>query len=112
MASFVLIHGAFHGGWSWYKGVTRLEARGHQVFAPDLPGHGRALDSEKPPTLTQYIDFVVKVLKDCDEPAVLAGHSMGGMVITGAAEALPKKVAKLVYVTACLPDNGQSMMGL
>jgi pimeloyl-ACP methyl ester carboxylesterase len=109
MATFVLVHGAFHGAWCWYKIVARLEARGHKVIAPDLPGHGRVISSAEPPNYQDYVNHIAGVIDACSERAVLVGHSMGGMVISGAAEAVPDKVAKLVYLCAYLPINGDSM---
>jgi pimeloyl-ACP methyl ester carboxylesterase len=109
MATFVLVHGAFHGAWCWYKVISRLEARAHKVIAPDLPGHGRVISSTEPPSYQDYVDHIAGVMNACSERVVLVGHSMGGMVISGAAEAVPDKVAKLVYLCAYLPINGDSM---
>jgi pimeloyl-ACP methyl ester carboxylesterase len=112
MATFVLVHGAFHGGWCWYKVIAGLEAKGHTVVAPDLPGHGRTLASAEPATYEGYVDHIVGVVNGCKERVVLVGHSMGGMVISGVAEAVPDKIAKLVYVCAYLPINGDSMVSM
>jgi pimeloyl-ACP methyl ester carboxylesterase len=109
MTRFVLVHGAFHAGWCWYKVAARLEARGHRVAALDLPGHGR--NAAAPASLSAYAEAVVEVLRREPEPAVLVGHSMGGAVITAAAEMAPDKVAKLVYLTAFLGPSGVSMSG-
>jgi pimeloyl-ACP methyl ester carboxylesterase len=109
MATFVLVHGAFHGGWCWYKVAALLEGRGHRVLAPDLPGHGR--NARGPATLAGYVDYVAEILRRQSEPVVLVGHSMSGAVITGAAEAWPDAVQQLVYLTAFLGPNGVSMSG-
>src|SRR5262245_23523854 len=109
MATFVLVHGAFHGGWCWYKLATLLAERGHRVLAPDLPGHGRSAGKEA--TLEAYGQHVADVLNAEAEPAVLVGHRMGGAVITAAGELAPDKVAKIVYLTAFLAPNGGSMSG-
>jgi pimeloyl-ACP methyl ester carboxylesterase len=112
MATFVLVHGAFHGAWCWYKVIARLEAHGHKVIAPDLPGHGRVISSAEPPTLQDYVNHIAGVVDKCGERVVLVGHSMGGMVISATAEAVPTKVAKLVYLCAYMPINGDSMAGM
>jgi pimeloyl-ACP methyl ester carboxylesterase len=109
MATFVLVHGAFHGGWCWYRMVAELEARGHKAIAPDLPGHGRA--AGRPASLRLYGDHVADIIRKQDEPVVLVGHSMGGSVITVAGEAVPEKIAHIVYVTAFMGPPGDSMAG-
>jgi pimeloyl-ACP methyl ester carboxylesterase len=109
MATFVLVHGAFHGGWCWYRIVPILEARGHKVIAPDLPGHARS--ASQPASLESYVDHVAQLVSQQPEKVVLVGHSMGGAVITGVGEALPEKISHLVYVTAFLAANGESMSG-
>jgi pimeloyl-ACP methyl ester carboxylesterase len=109
VTTYVLIHGAFHGGWCWYKLAALLEARGAKVIAPDLPGHGRRAGETA--TFQAYIDSVADLLRRQPEPVVLVGHSMGGAVITAAAEAAPEKVARLVYLTAFIGPSGISMTG-
>lgn len=109
MATFVLVHGAWHGGWCWYKLVAQLEARGHGVLAPDLPGSGRDRSLSTPATYRDYVARIAQILEEQPEPVVLVGHSMGGAVITGAAEAVPDKVAELVYLTAFLAPSGRTM---
>jgi pimeloyl-ACP methyl ester carboxylesterase len=109
MATFVLVHGAFHGGWCWYRLVAILEARGHKAIAPDLPGHGRL--AGQPASLGAYVDHVAGIITRQEEPVVLVGHSMGGAVITGVGEAVPDKIAHIVYVTAFLGSSGASMSG-
>ena len=109
MATFLLIHGAGHGGWCWEKVVPLLEKRGHRVLAPDLPGSGE--DHNTPVTaidLASYVDFVSKILDKEAEPPILVGHSLGGLTITHAAEARRRKVRALVYLTALLPPAGMS----
>ncbi|MBD3648667.1 MAG: alpha/beta fold hydrolase, partial [Pseudomonadales bacterium] len=81
MANFVLVHGAWHGGWCWQKVRTFLEERGHRVWTPDLPGHGDDPGDVADATLDNYVDRVVAPLDECDAPAVLVGHSSGGGVI-------------------------------
>jgi pimeloyl-ACP methyl ester carboxylesterase len=109
MATFVLVHGAWHGGWCWYKLVTRLEARGHRVLAPDLPGHGVDRSLARAATYSDYVSRITDILDAESDPVVLVGHSMGGAIVTGAAEALPEKVQQLVYLCAFLAPSGLSM---
>ena len=107
METFVLIHGARHGGWCWNKVIPLLEKAGHKVMAPDLPGHGENKNTAT--TLQGYVDRVLEVLDRQPEPVILVGHSMGGMVISQAAEYRPDKIKKLVYVCAFLLRDGESL---
>ena len=110
MSTYLLIHGAWHGGWCWRKVVPLLEARGDRVLAPDLPGHGDDKTDMASVTLKSYTDRVCEIASAQDEPVILAGHSMGGMAITQAGENCRKQIAALVYVCAFLPGNGDSLM--
>jgi len=110
MSTYLLIHGAWHGGWCWRKVVPLLEARGHTVLAPDLPGHGEDKTPTATITLKSYVDRTCQIAEAQAEPVVLLGHSMGGVVITQAAENCSDKIASLVYVCAFLPRNGDSLM--
>ncbi|MEO7385645.1 MAG: alpha/beta fold hydrolase [Gammaproteobacteria bacterium] len=110
MATFVLVHGAWHGGWCWRHIVPLLRAGGHDVLAPDLPGHGvdRAPVSDQ--TLGDYAERIRNVVQACAEPVVLVGHSLGGLVISAVAEALPDRIRRLVFMTAFLPRDGDSLV--
>lgn len=112
MATFVLVHGAFHGAWCWQRVTPMLEREGHRVLAPDLPGHGTRRDPVTDMTLESYAAAVQQSIESADEPVVLVGHSMGGMVVTQAAEHVPDLIGRLVYLTAFLPVNGQSLADL
>ncbi|HEX2593409.1 MAG TPA: alpha/beta fold hydrolase [Rhizomicrobium sp.] len=107
MSTFVLVHGAFHGGWCWHKIVARLEAEGHTVFAPDMPGHGIDKTPIADVTLDDIVAKISSVLDQASEPVVLVGHSYGGTMITQASEARPEKIKKLVYLTAFMVPNGE-----
>ncbi len=112
MARLVMVHGAFGGAWWWDRVVEPLEAAGHTVERFDLPGSG---DDETPVadvTLDAYVARVAAQLAESDEPAVLVGHSMGGVVVTQTAARNPDRVEKVVYVCAFVPGDGQSLIDL
>src|SRR5919201_534684 len=102
MSTFVLVHGAWHGGWVWDRVAQQLQESGHKVLAPDLPAHGSDRTPAGQITLRHYVDHVVSCIDSCAEPVVLAGHSMGGIVISSAAERRPESIRALVYVCAFL----------
>lgn len=109
MATYLLIHGAWHGGWCWRKVVPLLEAKGHRALAPDLPGHGDAKTDMSVATLASYAERICEIVEAQPEPVILVGHSMGGIAITQAAENRPERVRSLVYLCAFLPRNGESL---
>ena len=102
MSTFVLIHGAWHGGWAWNNVAALLRTEGHTGHTPDLPGHGSDQTAVGEVTLQAYVDRVTAVIDSCPEPVVLAGHSMGGVVISQTAEQRPQRICALVYVCAFL----------
>lgn len=102
-----MIHGAWHGGWCWDKVSRLLEKEGHSVVAPDLPGHGKDKTPIGEITLKAYADRVCRIVNAQSEPVILVGHSMGGIVITQAAEQCAGKIKILVYLTAYLFENGE-----
>jgi pimeloyl-ACP methyl ester carboxylesterase len=106
MASFVLVHGAWHGGWCWHKVVAELQRLGHRAIAPDLPGHGEDATPAEKVDLLAYADRVCACIEAESEPVVLVGHSMGGLVISESAERLPDRIHSLVYLAAVLPRDG------
>lgn len=112
MSTFSLIHGGWAGGWVWEKVAPILERKGHRVLTPDLPGHGSDCTPVAEITLERYVEFVLAVLDAATEPVVLVGHSSGGVVITQAAERRPERIARLVYLCAYLPADGQSLFQL
>ncbi len=112
MARYILVHGAWHGGWCWEEIVPRLQALGHDVRAPDLPGMGADAASGHVATLDEWAMFVAGMARAADESAILVGHSRGGIVISRAAELAPEAVARLVYLAAVMPLPGQTMGAL
>jgi pimeloyl-ACP methyl ester carboxylesterase len=112
-STIVLLHGAFQDGHStWHKVQPELEAHGHKVVVINLPGRGG--DGVDPHTLTSdiYRDTVLKAIREEAAPVVLVGHSFGGITISNVAEAAPDKIQALVYLSAYLPQDGQSLMTL
>ena len=112
MARFVLVHGEFSGAWIWLPLMDRLKAAGHSVEAFDLPGMGNDPTPASEVSLDSYAGRVCEVLAGSSEPAIVVGHSMGGIVATQAAARCPERVAALVYVAAFLPKDGQSLFDL
>lgn len=111
MATYVLVHGGFHGGWCWSRVATRLRAAGHEVYTPTLTGLGeRSHLLSQDIDLETHIEDVLGVLTyEQVDGAILCGHSYGGLVITAVADRAPDRVASLVYVDAFVPGDGQSL---
>jgi pimeloyl-ACP methyl ester carboxylesterase len=111
MANYVLGHGAWGGDHTWGEVPARLEAAGHRVIACTLPGLGRRQDELHPGiTLTDHIDAVCEQITAAGfDRFILAGHSYGGMVITGVAGRLGKRIDAICYVDAFWPQDGQSL---
>ena len=111
MARILLVHGAFGRAANWDRVAPGLRAAGHEVEAIDLPGQGDDPTPVPEATLDRYADRVCEALS-AGPPAVLVGHSMGGMVITQAAARCPQAIDRLVYVAAFLPTDGESLIEL
>lgn len=112
--TFILVHGAWHGGWCWQRVADLLEARGHKVHAPTLTGLAERR-SELAPGIdlsTHAADVTDLVTRESLGNIVLVGHSYGGMVITQVAEKIGSAIASLVYLDAFLPEPGQSLLDL
>jgi pimeloyl-ACP methyl ester carboxylesterase len=112
--SFVLVHGAWHGGWCWRRVADRLTAKGHRVYTPTLTGLAdRSHLLSESVNLTTHVTDVVNLIRWEElKDIVLCGHSYGGMVVTGAADKAPERIASLVYLDAFVPESGQSMNDL
>jgi pimeloyl-ACP methyl ester carboxylesterase len=110
--SILLVHGAWHGAWCWTPLLQCFEERGIDARALDLPGHGsqRALASGV--RLADYADAVNQAAAAMRKPPLVVGHSMGGIVISEAAEKNPEGFRSLVYVAAFLPVSGQTLVEL
>jgi pimeloyl-ACP methyl ester carboxylesterase len=112
--TFVLVHGAWHGGWCWRRVSDLLEAKGHKVFTPTLTGLG-----ERSHLLRDGIDVsthatdVVNLIKwERLTDVVLCGHSYGGMVVSAVAEQIADRIGSIVFLDAFVPEDGDSMEAL
>lgn len=108
--NYVLAHGSWHGGWCWGPVVERLEAAGHRVFAPSYTGMGdRAHLLSEAITIDTFVDDLVGLIQAEDLwDVILVGHSFGGVPITGAADRIPQRIARLVYFDSVVLESGQS----
>jgi pimeloyl-ACP methyl ester carboxylesterase len=113
-STFVLVHGAWHGGWCYSRVAERLRAAGHRVFTPTLTGVGERVHLySRSIDLTTHVTDILNVFKwERLQNVVLVGHSYGGMVVTAVADLIPEKVSSLVYLDAFLPADNQSIMDL
>jgi len=109
---FVLVHGAWHGGWCWRRVAPLLRAAGHEVHMPTLTGLGeRAHLAGRGVDLETHIADICGLLEMEDlAGAVLVGHSYGGMPITGAADRAAARIGRLVYLDAFVPADGQCVL--
>src|ERR1700722_14553984 len=109
--TFVLVHGAWHGGWCWQRVADRLRTGGHNVFTPTLTGLGeRSHLVQAGVDLKTHITDVVNLMKwEGLSDVVLCGHSYGGFVISGVAEAVAPAIRSIVFLDAFVPDNGDTV---
>ena len=114
MATFVLVHGAWHGGWSWQRVTPHLRAAGHEVFTPTLTGLGERVHLATPSVnLATHVSDVVNVCRFEDlSNIVLVGHSYAGLVISGVADQIADRIAHMVYLDAFVPRPGESLFSL
>ena len=114
MATFVLVHGAWHGSWCWARVRRTLRDQGHQVFTPTLAGvaeqsHALSRDID----LQRHVDDVANLIRWEElDSVILCGHSYGGCVISGVAELLTERIAALVYLDAFLLEDGECLHDL
>ena len=112
--TFVLVHGAWHGGWCWRRVNDRLAAKGHRVYTPTLTGLADRSHLLSPSiSLSTHIADIVNLIRWEElNDIVLCGHSYGGIVVTGAADRMPERIAALVYLDAYVPESGTSWADL
>ncbi|MDI1271923.1 alpha/beta fold hydrolase [Polaromonas sp.] len=110
MANFVLVHGAWHGGWCWQRVTSALQQQGHRVHAVTLTGLGERAHLLAPSiTLDTHIDDVISAIEVEElHDVILAVHSYAGMIGTAVADRLGKHLKHLVYVDAVIPKPGES----
>ncbi|XP_057419242.1 putative inactive methylesterase 20 [Lotus japonicus] len=105
---YVLVHGACHGAWCWYKVKPLLESAGHQITVLDLAASGINMKKiEEVDTVSEYSEPLLKLMASIPpyEKVVLVGHSLGGINIALAMDKFPEKVAVGVFLTAFMPDT-------
>jgi pimeloyl-ACP methyl ester carboxylesterase len=110
MATFLLVHGAWHSGRSWDRVVPLLESAGHRVLAPSLTGYGDKSHLLGPEVgLGTHVDDVAGLIEgERLDDVVLVGHSYAGMVISGVAHRVPERIAHLVFLDAMVPEDGET----
>ncbi len=111
MTTYVLVHGAWHGGWCWAQVRGHLEKNGHRVYTPTLTGLGeRAHLMSRDITMDTVVDDITGVLSYEDlENVVLVGHSFAGPVISGVAEKESSRIRRMIYLDAGILENGETM---
>ncbi len=111
---FLLVHGAWHGGWCWEKVLPLLRGKGYGVTAPTLSGLGDRSGILSPAiTLSTHVNDIIEVLKENDlRNVALVGHSYAGMVISGVAGVAPERIGRLIYLDAALPRGAQSVVDI
>jgi pimeloyl-ACP methyl ester carboxylesterase len=109
--TFVLVHGAWHGGWCWRRVADLLEKKGHKVFTPTLTGLGACSHLlNKDINLTTHITDVINLIEwENLSDVVLVGHSYGGYIISGVAEKISGKIGSIVFLDAFVPETGDSL---
>lgn len=110
--TFVLVHGAWHGGWCWRQVSDALVKKGHRVFTPTLTGLGeRSHLLNKSINLTTHVTDIVNVVQFEDlSNIVLVGHSYGGIIISGVAEQIADRISSIVFLDAFLPEDGETLL--
>jgi pimeloyl-ACP methyl ester carboxylesterase len=112
--NFVLVHGAWMGGWCWRDVVRELRAAGHQVYTPTMTGLGERGHLLTPSVrLSTFIEDVCRVIEFEElTDVILVGHSFGGMVISGVADRMEESVKQLIFLDALVAQHGQSAISI
>src|SRR6185437_2887529 len=110
MSTYVLVHGAWHGGWCWKRVRKPLQAQGHEVFTPTLTGIGERSHLLSPQVnLETHIEDVVNLIRWEElSNVVLCGHSYGGAVISGVADRIPERIGALIYLDAFFSKTAEA----
>jgi len=112
VATFILIHGSWHGAWCWHKLLPFIKDAGHTAVALDMPGRGNNPAPIEDQTLSNYVATAVEAIDLSQKPVYLVGHSAGGAVISQAAEERPARIESLIYVAAFMLTDGQSILDI
>jgi len=112
MATYLMVHGAWHGAWCWYKVIPLLRAQGHRVIAPDLTGLGINYAPLTDVTLRGWVNQLGVLLEDVADPVVIVAHSRGGIVASALAEKYPNRIERIVYLAGMLLRNGETALGV
>lgn len=114
MSTFVLVHGAWHGGWAWERVVPALRAAGHDIHTPTLTGLSERAHTLTPQVgLSTHIQDIVGIIEAYDlRDVVLVGHSYAGQIVTGVADRVPERLATRVYLDAFVGDDGEAAIDL
>jgi pimeloyl-ACP methyl ester carboxylesterase len=108
-ATFVLLHGSFHGNWCWNRLIPLLESAGHEAVAPNLPASGGDPAPIVNADLRSYATRVAGVVDGIAGPVIMVGHSMGGLVTSQVCEHRPDRIAAAIYVNGLLLRNDESL---
>ncbi|HLX24490.1 MAG TPA: alpha/beta fold hydrolase [Usitatibacter sp.] len=111
MATYVLVHGAWHGGWCWKRTLPGLQGPGVEIYTPTLTGLGeRSHLASRDVSLETHVQDVMGVIEsERLDDVVLVGHSYAGVVVTAVADRMPQRISRLVYLDAMVPKSGQSL---
>lgn len=114
MSTFVLVHGAWHGGWCWQRVTPYLCEAGHEVHTPTLTGLGERVHLASPDVdVETHIQDILNVVKYEDiSGAILVGHSLGGTIIEAVAHRSPERIRHLIFLDALTPEDGKSAFDL
>ena len=110
--TYVIVHGAWGGGWDWKQVDSVLTASGNKVYRPTLTGLGERVHLLTPSVdLSTHVTDIVNVIRyENLHDVVLVGHSYGGMVISGVVDRIPDRIRRVVYVDAVVPEDGESLV--
>jgi pimeloyl-ACP methyl ester carboxylesterase len=114
MTTFVLLHGAWHGGWCWARVARRLRREGHEVFTPTFTGlSDQAHMLTRAVNLSTHVEDIVRLLDAEDlSGVVLVGHSYAGVVLSVVAQQQSARLASRIYVDALVPRDGERVLDL
>ena len=107
--TYVLVHGAWHGAWSWQTVKQKMEQSDARVITFDLPGHGNDKTDIPGVTFDSYVKKVKQEITKLNSSVILVGHSLAGYIVSKVAEDMPNSIEKLVFVAAMIPNNQKTV---